>query len=88
MKSRSLCTMTNLRRSLIVVWGLSLLLAAPVLYTKVSHFSKTFDKELIDSEQFWISKLFCFLNSYSNINHYTCSKQPGSCRAFCFLKLY
>merc|ERR1711997_1302546 len=34
MRSRSICTMTNCRRSLIVVWGLSLLLAAPVLWTK------------------------------------------------------
>ena len=35
MRSRSICTMTNCRRSLIVVWGLSLLLASPVLWTKV-----------------------------------------------------
>ena len=37
MKSRSLCTMTNLRRGVFFVWGLSLLLAAPVLYTKVKN---------------------------------------------------
>ena len=35
MKSRSICTMTNCCRSLIFVWGLSLLLAAPVIWTKV-----------------------------------------------------
>lgn len=37
MKSRSLCTMTNLRRGVFFVWGLSLLLAAPVLYTKSTY---------------------------------------------------
>ncbi|XP_040574699.1 galanin receptor type 1 [Lepeophtheirus salmonis] len=34
MKSRFLCTMKNSRRGLGVVWGLSLLLTLPVLYTK------------------------------------------------------
>ncbi|CAB4069297.1 CCKAR [Lepeophtheirus salmonis] len=34
MRSRSLCTMTNSRRVLGAVWGLSLILTLPVLYTK------------------------------------------------------
>ena len=35
LRSRSICTMTNCRRSLVVVWGLSMLLAVPVTFTKV-----------------------------------------------------
>ncbi len=34
LRSRSICTMTNCRRSLLAVWALSALLAAPVLLTK------------------------------------------------------
>ena len=35
-RSRSVCTMSNCRRAVLVVWVISLLLTAPVLFTKVS----------------------------------------------------
>ena len=36
MRSRALCTSSNCRRALLLVWSLSLLLALPVAYTNVS----------------------------------------------------
>ena len=35
MRSRALCTLTNCRLALLVIWGLSLILALPVAYTNV-----------------------------------------------------
>lgn len=40
MRSRALCTSSNCRRALLLVWGLSLLLALPVVYTNVSEMYK------------------------------------------------
>lgn len=34
-RSRSVCTMSNCRRAVLIVWIVSLLLTAPVLFTKV-----------------------------------------------------
>ena len=35
MRSRSLCTMSNCKKAVVVVWSVSLVLAAPVIITKV-----------------------------------------------------
>ena len=59
MRSRSICTMTNCRRSLIVVWGLSLLLASPVLWTKVQ-----FQLKFMNIKRPWMTNMLSkFLSS-------------------------
>jgi hypothetical protein len=36
MKSRSLCTISNCRRAIVLVWLVSVILTSPVIFTKVS----------------------------------------------------
>lgn len=37
MKSRSLCTISNCRRAIVLVWLVSVILTSPVIFTKVSE---------------------------------------------------
>ena len=36
MRSRSLCTISNCRRAIVLVWLVSIILTSPVIFTKVS----------------------------------------------------
>ena len=86
MRSRSVCTMSNCRRAVLIVWVISLLLSAPVLFSKVSGADSIHHREARLSEKLFLMPLqgtnpWTFTDGEQSITIYYC-EDKGDGRIF------